>query len=357
MKRAARFLLIFAVILVLFPQAAISSASAQSTPQAEGYASEAQGYAKQFDELITELDAFWLGIFQASGVLYRTPAVIQLTDMIDTGCGVHGPDDFAFYCRPDQSIYYSPQAFAEDAARIGDYVPVVVTAHEWGHHVQNLLGMVPKPGNAFELQADCLAGAYSSDASQRGLLDPGDVTEAVNMSAESADRLGLPQDQPGAHGINDDRVTAFMRGYIDGVTGCDLSLVPGPPTKMPRPVSAPAPSTVSVSQPDLASLIPSRLELPQGQSFRVDEEGATTLEKLAASFPDPPEAASLLQTWGWQGNRYRYYASDNPPPNAAGWVELSIHRFANADAAAAALPYFAAGGADSRGRGTGELGI
>ena len=49
-----------------------------------------------------------------------------------------------------------------------------------------------------------------------------------------------------------------------------------------------------------------------------------------------------MQEWGWQENVYRIYASDNPPPDAVGWLALGIHRFASVDGAAAALPYFAA---------------
>jgi hypothetical protein len=54
------------------------------------------------------------------------------------------------------------------------------------------------------------------------LLDPGDITEAVAMAATAGDPLGLPQDAAGAHGINDDRITAFMRGYLGGVEACAL---------------------------------------------------------------------------------------------------------------------------------------
>jgi uncharacterized protein len=82
--------------------------------------------------------------------------------------------------------------------------------------------MAPSPGNTVELQADCLAGAYASDAGQRGLLDPGDITEAVAMAAPAGDPLGLPQDTLGAHGINDDRITAFMRGYLGDGDACAL---------------------------------------------------------------------------------------------------------------------------------------
>jgi hypothetical protein len=60
-----------------------------------------------------------------------------------------------------------------------------------------VLGIAPSPGNAFELHADCLAGASASDAGQRGLLDLGDITEAVAMSVAAGDPLGLPQGTPG----------------------------------------------------------------------------------------------------------------------------------------------------------------
>jgi hypothetical protein len=85
------------------------------------------------------------------------------------------------------------------------------------------------------------------------------------------------------------------------------------------------------------------LSLPQGQPFRLEDDGARTLTDLAASFPDPIEAERLLRGWGWQENAFRHFACDTPPSDAAGWAELSLHRFATADAAAEALPYFALG--------------
>ena len=216
--------------------------------------------------------------------------------------------------------------------RIGDFAPIVVTAHEWGHHIQSLLGIEPEPGNAFELQADCLAGAYASDAGQQGLLDPGDITEAVRSSAEAGDPVGLPQDAPGAHGTNDDRIIAFMRGYLDGATGCGLPLSAVPDFSDEPP---------KVSPFALTSLVPDSLELPQGQPFRLESEGISTFDDMVHGFPDSAEAGDLLQEWGWQENVYRIYASDTPPPNAVGWLALGIHRFASVDGAAAALPFFA----------------
>ena len=314
-----------AILVIALVSGSGPGISAQSTPEPQRYGRESQGYASQFTEVLGQLDAFWSVNFAEAGTPYRSPSVVPLEDFVITGCGPAGPEDFAFYCPLDETIYYSPAGFAEHNQRIGDFGPIVVTAHEWGHHVQSLLGIVPEPGNAFELQADCLAGAYASEAGQQGLLDPGDVTEAVASSAEAGDPLGLPQDAPGAHGINDDRVIAFMRGYLDGVTGCGLPLsavptLPNPPPSGPNtvnPAPGPAPSEREVPALSISALVPSVLELPQGQPFRLESEGISTFDDMVTSFPDPVEAGELLRAWGWQENVYRVYALDTPPPNAA----------------------------------------
>lgn len=91
----------------------------------------------------------------------------------------------------------------------------------------------------------------------------------------------------------------------------------------------------------LSTLLPDALSLSQGQPFRLEAEGGRPLDEIADGFPDPAEASLLLREWGWQENAFRNYASDTPPSGAVGYVELSFHRFATADGAAAALPYYA----------------
>jgi predicted metalloprotease len=349
MSALVRQTLVFGFLVSALCSALGTAASAQGTPEAQRYGRDSQGYASQFVEVLDQLDTFWSRNFAEAQAPYRSPTIVPLEDFVITGCGPAGPEDFAHYCRPDETIYYSPVALDEHAHRIGDFAPIVVIAHEWGHHVQRLVGLSPEPGNAFELQADCLAGAYASEAGQQGLLDPGDVTEAVRSSAEAGDPIGLPQDAPGRHGINDDRVIAFMRGYLDGATGCGLPLsaapnLPDPPQIGPdsgNPAPGPATTDRQAPQLSLTALVPSVLELPQGQPFRLESEGISTFDDMVSSFPDPVEAGELLQEWGWQENIYRIYASDNPPSDAVGWVALGIHRFASVDGAAAALPFFA----------------
>jgi hypothetical protein len=179
-------------------------------------------YAIAFPGVARDLDAFWRNALAALGMGYRAPSLETLEGPTATACGPAGPGHLAFYCPAEEAVYVSPAWLNDRGQRIGDFAPVVVLAHEWGHHVQTLLGAAPGPGTASELQADCLAGAYAADAGRRGLLDPGDVTEAVALAAAVGDPLGLPQDAPGAHGSNDDRITAFMRGYLGGVPACVL---------------------------------------------------------------------------------------------------------------------------------------
>jgi WD40 repeat protein len=119
------------------------------------------------------------------------------------------------------------------------------------------------------------------------------------------------------------------------------------------PVQSPQPAVMVRASPampvGLASHLPDTLHLPQGQRFRLYDEGAGVLDDKVANQPDPQKARVLLLSWGWEENAYRIFASDDPPADAAGWVELSVDRFRSADGAAAALPYLAAARRNARG--------
>ncbi|MDP9363816.1 MAG: neutral zinc metallopeptidase, partial [Chloroflexota bacterium] len=182
------------------------------------------GFGGDLNAASQELDRFWSGAFADAGAPYRPPAAIVALDRrLTTGCGPASPlDADFFYCPADETIYLAPIALEAVAALHGDYGAITILAHEWGHHVQWLLGVPPDASNGLDLQADCLAGAWTRRAGELGLLDPGDITEAAKLSAEAGDDYGAPQDVPGAHGIDDDRITAFVRGYDDGLGDCAL---------------------------------------------------------------------------------------------------------------------------------------
>src|SRR4051794_28306664 len=97
--------------LVLLPLFA-PPAAAQNTPVPERYGGETQDYAAQFTDVIDELNGFWSSYFGTAGLAYRAPSVITLDGPTVTACGDADPSDFAFYCPRDETIYYSPSAFA-----------------------------------------------------------------------------------------------------------------------------------------------------------------------------------------------------------------------------------------------------
>lgn len=230
----------------------------------------------------------------------------------------HLPRISLLNCPGEQTVYYSPRGFAAHTIRFGDYAPIAVIAHEWGHHVQTLLGINPAPGSAFELQADCLSGAFANEAGQQGLLEPGDITEAVITSADAGDPVDAPQDVIGAHDINDERVSAFMRGYLDGISGFNLPLAV---------IDLPDIENQQPEQIPLLSLVPLDLVLPQGQRFK-SEQGTSSFADMLTSFDDDNEAAALLRQTGWQENVYRIYEAETAPSGAVNWLTMGLHRFA-----------------------------
>jgi predicted metalloprotease len=104
-------------------------------------------------------------------------------------------------------------------AEIGDFAVATILAHEAGHHVQNLSGILGKTSTLNiqrELQADCLAGVWGHSVYREGLLQPGDVEEAIQAMDDAADLPGTPQNAPRAHGSPTQRTDSFFTGYRSG---------------------------------------------------------------------------------------------------------------------------------------------
>ncbi len=350
MPRVVRFLMVL-VVFVAAGLPPLSLAAEEEGNDGLRYGGGRQEYGQTFDEGISDLDVYWAAVFEGVGVPYRSPQVRVLDSAVRSGCGPPDASSGPFYCPLDETIYLSFAVIEQIGVPLSDYMVITVTAHEWGHHVQNLLGVTKGTGlnKEIELQADCLAGAFTLQASEDGRLEPGDISEAATLSIAVGDPHWVPADDPNGHGYDDERLVAFMDGYRDGLEGCRLPLPSGGVVAVAvptRPVEAlPSPPSLPPAQPaaplGLPSLVPPTLSLPQGQPFRLEEEGGRGLDEIATGFPDAVEAGRLLREWGFQDNLFRNYASDDPPPDAAGWVELSLHRFATADGAAAALPYYA----------------
>ncbi len=108
-----------------------------------------------------------------------------------------------------------------------------IIAHEWGHHIQDLLGIDasrnPELDDGYyvielELMADCLAGVYAQDATARGTIEEDEVDDAETITEASGDLPETAFDDERAHGTGEQRVEAFFTGYEDGLIGCNLDL-------------------------------------------------------------------------------------------------------------------------------------
>jgi len=177
------------------------------------------------------------------GNRYERTQVVVFRDAINSACGFAQSATGPFYCPSDRKVYLDLGFFRELSERFGapgDFAQAYVVAHEFGHHVQNLLGLTarvqqdPRAGAssasvALELQADCFAGLWGHDASKQGRfetggveLEPGDADEALRAAASIGDdRLqrqttGRVAPERFTHGSSAQRVEWFRRGFESG---------------------------------------------------------------------------------------------------------------------------------------------
>lgn len=191
--------------------------------------------------VLAETEDVWNGLFQEAGRSYREPKLVLFSERISSACGFAGAASGPFYCPGDERVYIDLDFFKQMQDRLeagGDFALAYVIAHEIGHHVQNLLGITDKVMAQrsrleeeefnrlmvrLELQADFLAGvwAYYADRTA-GLLEEGDIEEAMNAAAAVGDDRIMRQTQgyvvPDAftHGTSEQRVRWFAKGFQNG---------------------------------------------------------------------------------------------------------------------------------------------
>lgn len=191
---------------------------------------------------VEDVNAYWdTQLPTAFGVTY-TPAITTFfTGAVDTACGQASSQVGPFYCPPDQGVYidldFLDQLQQQFVGSVSDLAAQYIIAHEYGHHVQNLLGTSadvtraqqsdPDRANeysvALELQADCYAGVWVHDVAQRGLLDnAGEVNEALDAAAGVGDdriqeqTQGRSDPETFTHGTAAQRQQWFSTGFTSG---------------------------------------------------------------------------------------------------------------------------------------------
>ncbi len=165
---------------------------------------------------------------------YQDAKVVLFRNAIRSACGTASSAVGPFYCQLDRKVYVDLAFYEELRRRFGapgDFAQAYVIAHELGHHVQNLRGLMGRgevSSVPIELQADCLAGAWAKSAAARGLLETGDLDEALNAAAQIGDDTiqrktqGRVQPETFTHGSAAQRSSAFKRGYQAGAPACDI---------------------------------------------------------------------------------------------------------------------------------------
>lgn len=179
-------------------------------------------------------DAWGKILPQQARVRYTPPTLVLYSGQINSACGFTSSAVGPFYCPGDQKLYLDFAFFDElkqEFRAPGDFAQAYVIAHEVGHHVQNLIGTMDKVDRgggsnrlsvALELQADCYAGIWANYAQQQGIVETGDVQEALRAASAVGDDTiqkrtqGYVVPDSFTHGSSQQRMQWFSRGMQTG---------------------------------------------------------------------------------------------------------------------------------------------
>lgn len=185
----------------------------------------------------------WGALYAAGGESYAAPTLVLFTGAAQSACGYASAAVGPFYCPDDQRLYLDLGFFKDMETELGargDFAQAYVVAHEVGHHVQNMEGVLADAQREqrvagdeaeanrvqvrIELMADCLAGVWAGEAEKRSqiVLEPGDVEEAINAAQAVGDDTlqrrarGRVVPDSFTHGAAAQRMRWFERGFDSG---------------------------------------------------------------------------------------------------------------------------------------------
>lgn len=190
--------------------------------------------------VLKDTEDVWTKVFQEYNMTYQPAKMILYRDGTDSGCGYANAQVGPFYCSLDQSVYIDLSFFATMRTKLGasgDFAMAYVIAHEIGHHVQHLTGVLQDVQEAkqglsqtqqnelnvrLELQADYLAGVWANHVQGMGYLEDGDIDEAMNAAAAVGDdriqeqATGRVTPDNFTHGTSEQRQRWFRKGFLRG---------------------------------------------------------------------------------------------------------------------------------------------
>jgi len=196
---------------------------------------------KQFVSVVlAKSEDVWQDIFRQNGRQYREPTLVLFTDQVQSACGRAGAAVGPFYCPGDEKVYIDLSFYEQLRRRFnapGDFAQAYVIAHEVGHHVQNLMGISNRVDALqrqvgeveanqlsvrLELQADFFAGLFARYVQNQGVLEAGDIEEALRAASAIGDDTiqrrtsGYVVPDSFTHGTSEQRLRWFRKGYESG---------------------------------------------------------------------------------------------------------------------------------------------
>lgn len=192
-------------------------------------------------QILAGTEDVWTEIFQSMGKTYEPPTLVLFTGSVNSACGNATASTGPFYCSADQSVYIDLSFFSQMRQTLGadgDFAYAYVIAHEVGHHVQYLLGILDdahsqmsrqsevesnRTSVRLELQADFLAGVWAyHDDNMFQSLEPGDIEEALDAAAKIGDDYlqknarGYAVPDSFNHGTSRQRYNWLLKGLRTG---------------------------------------------------------------------------------------------------------------------------------------------
>jgi predicted metalloprotease len=237
-------IIIIAVLLGADPRQILQQAptdTAPSTSQAPRPGNTEEEELKKFVSVVLgKTEDVWQDIFRQNGKQYRDPTLVLFTGEVQSACGLGSAASGPFYCPGDQKVYIDLSFYEELRRRFrspGDFAQAYVIAHEVGHHVQKLLGISDRVDSMqrrmsevdanrlsvrLELQADFFAGVFARYVQKQGLLEEGDIEEALNAASAIGDDAiqkqtsGRVVPDSFTHGTSEQRLRWFRKGFDTG---------------------------------------------------------------------------------------------------------------------------------------------